>query len=360
MTKTLATATVLLVFFVSSTTARAQEDAKTIAVQYKNGTNARVQVLGMEGDKVTLRILVFSGSMELKKRLSDFEPESGFRVEVEATKPTTYEAHLALAKKAAELQLLQPAGAQARAAVAAVAGKSDEEAKTQAVRAWGADTLEGWLHEAVRKEDLRDSEHFLKLLSTRLSDQRTEAQLDVLAGEVSGLRQKARDWRKAERQAKLDARARKAIDRKLEPIRGNSDRGDKLYRQAIAKSRQTTQSANLAEKAIASYRKAWRALESLQKKNKNDDYLAKEAEGIASHIRENAIQSALHTANMLCVRSDYKGALGWTAKILAFDPGNAEAKQLVQTIQIASAADSEWGWGWGRHGGGRGAIPRRH
>ena len=353
------TATVLLVSFVFSATARAQ-DPKTIAVQNKNGTSARVQVLGMEGEKVRIRVLVFGGSMELKKRLSDFEPASGFRVEVEATQPKTYDAHFALAKKAASLRLLKPAGTQCKAAVAAVAGKSDEAEKTKTVRAWAAGTLEGWLHEAVKKDDLRDAEHFLKLLSTRLPDQRTEAQLDVLAGEVEGLRQRERDRRKAERQAKLDAKARDRIDRKLKPIRGNSGRGDKLYRQAIAKSGQVTQSANLAEKAIASYRKAWRALQSLLKKNKDDEYLAHEAEGIAVHLKDNGILSALHAANTLCVRSDYKGALKWTSQILEIDPGNEEAKQLVQTIQLAAAADSDWGWGWGRHARLRGRVPGRH
>ena len=87
-----------------------------------------------------------------------------------------------------------------------------------------------------------------------------------------------------------------------------------------------------------------------QKKEKDDEYLATEAVSIAGYLKGNAIQSALHAANMLCVRSDYKGALGWTTKILDIDPTNSEAKQLVRTIQIAAAADSSWRWGWGRHG----------
>ena len=47
-------------------------------------------------------------------------------------------------------------------------------------------------------------------------------------------------------------------------------------------------------------------------------------------------------------RSGYLGAMDWVRRVLAMDPGNAEAKELQRTIAIAGAASTGgWGWGWG-------------
>jgi len=69
-------------------------------------------------------------------------------------------------------------------------------------------------------------------------------------------------------------------------------------------------------------------------------------------FHDNGIRAALHAANMLTVQSDFKGAMEWANKILAFDPDNAEAKEMVRTIQVAAAAAGDtWGWGWSTPGG---------
>lgn len=329
----------------------AQEDA-VLSLSLENGDSMRAQVLELEGDKAKLRVLVLGGSMQVTRPLSDFTPASAFHIEEAAAHPDSFDAHFALAKMAGDRRLLGPAGAHARAAVEAVAGTTDAEAKTAEVRGWAADELEEWTREAVQSGELRDAKHYLKLLSTRLADQRSEEQLDALAAQVDGLEDQLDARRESERQAKLDAKQREAIDRRLKPIKQRIEAGDKLYRQAVAKSRNTSQSSNLAERAIEAYKSAWQGMQDLQKSFPDDAGLAQEVVAIGARLQNSAIRAALHAANVLTVQSDYKNAMEWCDKILAFDPDNSEAKEMKRTIQIAAAAaSSQWGWGWTVVGG---------
>ena len=50
-------------------------------------------------------------------------------------------------------------------------------------RGRAADTFEGWLHDAVQASNRGDAQHYLKLLTTRLADQRTEEQLYPLSSD---------------------------------------------------------------------------------------------------------------------------------------------------------------------------------
>jgi hypothetical protein len=257
-----------------------------------------------------------------------------------------------MARRAAELGLLPQAGAQARAAVEAVQGADDAEQRRTEVRAWAADTLERKLQEAVGAGRLADAQHCLKLLSTRLSDQRSEEQLDALAAAVAGLDAQRRTELEAGRKAKLDARRAEDIDRRLQPIHKRIDEGEKCQREAIRKSRTTVASTRLCERAVEHYKAAWQSLQALVAKYADDDDLAAAAASIGKQLHDNAISAALHAANMLTVQSDYKGAMDWANRILALEPDNREAKEMMRTIQVAqAAASSEWGWGW-RVGGG--------
>jgi hypothetical protein len=85
------------------------------------------------------------------------------------------------------------------------------------------------------------------------------------------------------------------------------------------------------------------------------------SEPLVARIHDEGIAAALHAANMLTVRSDYKGAMDWAQRVLAFDPDNEEAKDMVETITIAeAAASSDWGWRWTLGGSRPAPSPRRY
>lgn len=302
-------------------------------------------VVSLDQGKVKLRVSILGGSMVITRKLDEFEPASAFRIQLAANPPKDFDEHFAMAKKAAELGLRTAAGAQARLAVAKVKGTPDYEAKHKLVRAWAADALEKMVRDAVAAGDLPTAKASIELLTTRFGDQRTEEQLDAIATLVEGLGDKKKADEAAKRQARLDAKQREMIERNLKPIEKNVAQGTKLYNDAVRKT-QTGASSKLCEQAIAEFRKAYNALKDLVEKNPDDEHLAAAAATLGKEMHDTAIRAALHAANMLCVQTDYKGALEWTQKVIAFDPDNAEAKEMMKAIQAAQADGDDWRWGW--------------
>lgn len=334
------------------------QEPKTLTLIERDGETVSAQVLGLRGDEAHLRVFILGGSMEVRRKLGDFAPASAFQIELEAKKPAGYEAHFELAKKAWELDLVPQAGSQARAAIDAVADSAKAEQCRTEVRAWAADAMEKKLVAALAAKKLNDANHYLKLLSTRFADQRSEEQLDAHGAAVQALEEQIQEQRQQERQARLDAQRRADIERRLQPIKKQIAAGDKKHREAVRRSRSTVASSNLCEAAIADYTSAWKALEQLVARFPDDAELAREAASLGQHLHEHAIRAGLHAANMLTVQSDFKNAMSWANKVLAYDPGNAEAKDMIRTIQLAQAmAGAQWGWGW-RTAGWPGPDPR--
>ena len=340
----------------------APQGPSTLTLSTVDGETVNAQVLDLKGDSAKLKVMILGGHMTVTRKLADFVPLSVFRIEMAAKPPTDFDSHFAMAKRAAELRLLTQAGFEARNAVDGVKDPAEQAAKRKEVRTWAADALETMVHEAVAENRLTDARHCLKLLSTRLAELRTEEQLDALAGEVETLETRVAGDREKARQAKLDAQALEKMTKVLGQVREQLAKGDKLAREAIRKSGSTVQSSNLCEKAIDAYKAGWKKLQDLLEKAGDDTALAKEANSLSQQLHDNGIRAALHAANVLTVQSDYKGAMEWANRILAFDPDNGEAKEMVRTIQIAAAAaGSNWGWDWSIVGGSPPAVdPRKH
>ena len=326
-----------------------------------NGDSIVGAVVEVVHEKVKLRVPMLDGSMVVTNKLSDFEPASVLLIEAALNPPTGFDGHFAMAKKAAEAGLLPKAGTEARAAVAAAKGAPDFAKKQAEVRAWAAGALEKAIADAVAAGDLKQAKHRLNLLTTRLSDQRTEEQLEVIAASVEKLEAADKQLQTQKRQAKLDQKQREQVERQLKPIAENVEKGTKAYHDAMRKNT-TGASSRLCEQAIDFFRKAHKALGQLVEKNPDDEHLADAATVLGKEIHDNAIAAALHAATMLCVQSDYKQAMEWAQKVLKFEPNNADAKAMVATITTAAAESGDniqWGWTLGDLGKvGEGPKPR--
>lgn len=323
------------------------QSAKRMYLRMQDGSVLSGTFVRLEGDTVTLRANVLDGTMEVRRKLDQFEPASAWRLEMAADPPTDYAEHFAMARKAARRGLLKQAGNEARAALKASEGGPEIESRRAEMRRWAAGALETNIAAAVKEGDLTQARHCLKLLTTRLSDQRTEEQLDAIAKTVEACADKRKQSRSDARKNRLDEKTHKEIEQRLVPIRKNIANGDKSYRQAVRKSRSTTTSSKLCDYAVRSYKKAWDQLTKLLKAHPEDRHLADIAAELGKQIHDQGIRAALHAANVLTVQSDYKGAMDWVTRILVYEPDNAEAKEMRRTIQIAEAeASGEWRWGW--------------
>jgi tetratricopeptide (TPR) repeat protein len=331
----------------------AVQDPAPISVTTKDGRSQTVQVLSLANGKAKLKVTQIVGEMTVTRALDDFIPESVFMIEVRATDPKTFEQHFALAKRAAELDLLPQAGNQARKARKAAGSGADAAAKTKELQAWAANELERMIGAAVAAKDAEKASHCLEILTTRLPEERTEEQLTKLTEAVDALREQAAAKKATDQAAKRTKDQQTALQKKLEPIQQKSAKGDKELSRAIAQSKSTSTSVSACESAVAAYKDAWKQAQEVLKQSGDDADAQEEIAAITDHVAASAIDAALHAANMLVAQSDYKSATDWVNRILKFDPDNEEAKEMLTTIQLASAAASDkddyrWGWRRGR------------
>ena len=324
----------------------AQEPTK-LSLETTDGRSELVLPIALDGDNARYKAFVLGGEMTLTRKLADFTPESAFAFELAVSNPTTSAACFAMAKKAASMQLMQQAGVQARRAVELAKGTPDEATQVAAIRSWGADLVESVCKASIARKDLAIAQRALGVLTSRLSDQRSDEQLMALSAAVEELHAASVAAAAADRQAKMDQKKLDALQKRMKPIHDKVAQGDKLQAQGLAKSKNTGQSARLCEQSIDAYKAAGKALQELAKDIAEDSDLAVEARAIGAHLHDSGIRSALHVANMLTVQSDFKNALDWTSRILAFDPSNLEAKAMRHTIEVAQATASEsWRWNW--------------
>ncbi len=320
---------------------------KVIAVRYEDGHAARVRVLSVEGERVRFESLILGGSITVTKDLSEFAPGSRLRM-IEAVSPTgTFEGHFSLAQRAAGWRLLELAGRHAQLALESLSGREDAAEREAQLRAWAAGALEAAVRRSVDSGDLSYAQHCLKLLTTRVPEQRSEAALSELTELVNALDRQLREIRNAPRQARVESARARELDKQLAPLRERVALGERRLSEAIASSAQTVKSARLAQSAIEAYRAAWSSAQELATRAGEDPLLAEELVDLGERAQEQIVRAALHAAHVLTVQSDFKAALRWTDEVLAIEPDQREALELRRTIQIAAAAAGNiWSWGW--------------
>jgi len=313
------------------------DGGKRLTVETLDGKVSQVEVLGIEGKRARLKIFVFDGDATILRNLSEYTPESAFLIEKAASSAVSFEEHFALAKRAGELGLIPEAGSSARLAVKVAATAADGAAKKKQVHAWAAGVLERVIGEALAAGDLDRASDCLDILATRLPEERTEAQLEALAEKVAVLRESVESKEAAEREAKLDEKAKAELAKKLEPIRKKSASGDKKLTKALAQSGSTAASAKTCDSAVDDYKAAWKLTQELLKANADDESVQESLAPIADHLVANALRAAMHAASVLTLQSDFKGAMEWCERVLRFDPGNSEAEAMKRTVEAASA-----------------------
>lgn len=337
----------LLILLSSLVLAAGQGSDKKLSLRKQNGQMITGSLMSLEGDIVKLRVHLLGGSAVATHHLSDFDAASAWAVKTTANPPEGFAGHFAAAKEAAEAELLEASGREAEAALKAAAGADDYSAREAEVHAWAATALETGIDRALADDNLAGAQRCLMILTTRLADQRSEDELHAIAQRIEKVENLRVAMRNKAHDSRADDRQRKAVERHLKPIQKEIAKADKYFRDAVRKSRSTAASAKLCDRAVKEYTKAWKATTKLTAQYPEDEHLSMVAADMTHHIHDNAIRAALHAANVLTTQSDYKGAMDWAQRILAFEPDNKDAKELVKTIQLASAeASGQWRWGW--------------
>ena len=324
-----------------------QDPAEPSAFTLKTRETITGRLLGVEGDKALIKVSIMDGSATIRRRLADFTPESEFRIRMQATPPKSFEDHMKMAQTAIELGIPPQAGELAgRARKLAEADESGAQKKR--LDAWAATTLETLFTEAIRQGDVVGARHYLKLLATRVPEERSEDQLGKMFDDLATAEMKRRTAARTEAAPTEAAAGRAETDQLWEPVLKRVKQADKLVREGLRNSRRTVQATRSYEQAIEHYRAAWGEVQAILKEHGNDATVQEDAAHLGERIRDSGVQAALHAGNALAVQGDYRSALEWANKVLSIDPANRDAKSLIHTIQIAQTQGWGWGSGWAR------------
>jgi tetratricopeptide (TPR) repeat protein len=302
------------------------------------------RLLGLDGHQATIELAILDGTAVVRRKLEEFTPETQFRILATANPPKTFADHLQLAQKALALGIL-PQAAEHAGRARALADQDGTGQQRKQLDAWSANTLETLFRRSLEAGDVDEARRYLRLLATRVPEERTEAQMNAMFDALAKADLERRTVARSQAAAREASAQRAEQDRLWAPIEKRVAEADVLVNEGLRNSRRTVQATRSFERAIALYRAAWRDAQGLLEQSR-DPQLHEDAARLGQRIRDSAVQAALHAGNALTVQGDYRSALEWANQALAMDPGNGDAKQLIHTIQIAQAAGSRWGWGW--------------
>lgn len=334
----------LLAVVLSLSPAR-QEPATEVFVLTGRET-MRGQVVRIDGDRAVLAVQVLGGSATIRRPLREFTAETQYRIHLLAAPPQTFAEHLAMAKIAIDLAVPTQAGEQA--GLARELAKADRTgAETVVLDTWAAATLTTLFHAAVRADDIVAARHYLKLIATRVPEQFTEDQLGALFDELAAADPHRQEPTRAAVAPKGPPRPPSEFDKQRAALLRRIQQADERIKTGLRASHSTTQAAQSFELAIAGYQAAWQQLQTILKEADIDAGDQEAASKLVQRVKDGAVDAALHAGNALAVQGDYRGAFGWANRALVLEPDQAEARELIRTIQIAQAAGSAWGR-WGR------------
>jgi len=304
------------------------------------------RVASVEGDRVVLDVVFLDGSATIRRRLADFTPGSEFEIRMLAAPPGTFDEHLDMARTAIRLGLADEAGK--AAGLARTRAKDDASGReTKTLDVWAAATLRTLFDSAIVEGNVVDARHYLRIMATLVASEFSEDDLGKMFDSLANAEQQSRLPVPPVGLAKDAAQRRVVFDAALAAVVVRVKKADEVVKEGLRSSRTTVKAARHYEQAIALYKSAAQELQAALKKVANDPEAQEEAAPLVQHMKDNAVQAALHAGAAMTMQGDYRSALEWANRGLAIDPANAEAKSLIRTILIAQSAGSGWG-SWNR------------
>ncbi len=323
-----------------------ESSPESFRVSFKDGRQARVQVLDVEDGVAHLKVFALGGHAEVRRELDSLQPRSAFEVERAASEASTFEEHFALAQKAMNYGLVVSAGQHLETALSLIPDHPQLTAKEREVRVWAANELKQLTAQAIEQNDTRRASNLLEILTTRFAEHADQERLEDLACGVDHLRHQSEfDSQESIHSVAASSSEARDIQKRSEQVRELTERGDERLRRAYAVSASTRESERLSRQAIEDYESAWKLVQELASDYPDHGQLQGMVLDLGQRYEADVIRASLHAASVLTTQTDYPGAEEWVRKVLQIDPENVNAKEMLRHIQLANAA--AWPWRWG-------------
>ena len=311
----------------------------------KDGKVIRAEILAVNGDQIEMQVHMAAGQMKAAKPLSDFAPQSAFKILRSVTDRNDIAGHFKLAEFAAEHNLIATARRELRHCRTLAAKKDfDPEVEKQLV-GQALSILRTLLTNMIEDGKTKDVRYVLSQIMTLDSDRFTD---EDKAGLVDLVQTSLADKTAAEasaRRANEDDATRSRREKLLKPVQDGMDRGRAARRKGMLSSKNFSSALGAFDRAIKEFEAVQRRCESIRKKNSNDKVLLQELDSITESAHGYVSSTLLDQASLNLTRGQINEAMGRVNKILGEDPTNRQALAMRARIEIAANEASGFGRG---------------
>ena len=306
--------------------------------------SVRGEVLGIEADRVRMRIYFDKGTMQRTFPLDRFRPGSVFRMRLALTADDDVAGHLDLVRYALDTDQVSQAR-QSLARARSIAG--DPNLGQDLEREFAAaevETLERRFFEQLNDDRLIAAEKTLASMRRKYAEALAPGRLEGLLREVD----RERGRRTAESAAVAAAEDRKQVaierERRLSPLMDRLEVAARARQKGLLNSSQFSRAIDDFGRAVRQCEVVLRTLDQLERRYGNDEITMREAGLLRREATQVMVDSLIHSASMYLTRSSLTAAMGSVNKVFVVDPRNEQALELRARIETAA---SYWGWGWG-------------
>lgn len=309
----------------------------------KNGDHMRAEVLRLDNERAVLRVHFEGGSMQVTRRLDEFEPQSVYRMLRTSADPQKTADLLRLAEFAADNGLIWVAQRDLEAARRLAGQDSLAPELAQKVEDKGGSILEAlFQRELDGNHDMQKARRLLSDLLIRFPGSQAAQRRDDLLARLREAELRADADKRAAAAALASAKADEARRKTLQAISEHIEDGAAENQRGLTSSKQFAVAHGHFQTAVQHFDKALRAA-AVAAKGSEDSQLAGQLQDLRQQASRLQTDALLNAGSVCLVRGQYNAALGHVNSVLAIDPTNADARAMRARIEVAASYRGGYG-----------------
>jgi hypothetical protein len=309
------------------------QDPKVQAFQLKTQKQLTGEVLSVEGERVTLKVSMFGGTVEVQRDLTDFTPDSAYRIMASQT-GNTFEDKMKLARFASEVDSIDYLRKEVRECYG-IAEKAKNDAQIKEVSKFAADCIDKYFNLAMSKNDFAFAKNCINILMMKFPNERTPAQKKAMLDRYHSALDKVAADRKAAQEARAEKAAVDEANRLLKPLNDKIAQAAELENEGLLTGNNNIASRQKFDQAIDLLKEAYQKVQQYEKSS--NKFLKDHASSLQVQIFDIGKDACLNAASAATFQSDYQGARGYINLVLAVDPHDKDALDARARVEMASS-----------------------
>lgn len=315
-----------------------------IGLELKDKSRLEAEVLGIEGDKVSLKTYFEGGSAEVTRKLDDFTPKSQHSIRFHSLGDEDYVGFVDLSERAAANGMYEESRQAMRRARAIVRNLQPDPQTLKPVIDRAVAITERVLSGLAKKGSVREVKYILNQIAQ--SDERyitpemKQHFVEIVDREIAAAEASA----ETQRAAKEDAAATEKRKKAFEPYVTLVHKGRAEHNKGLLAGRSFGTASQHFKNAEREFDRALQGADEIEKKYASDQIAQNHVKELRLAAEDGKIASVLALSSLELVRGKYNHAMAGVNRILAIDPENKQALDMRARIEVAANSD-DWALG---------------